>query len=118
MSEIDSEKQPPLPYTSQVVNGIATSDVLAATPPGTSPQTINKTIEVFFSKTDGLDINLNNRNLYHVNIHGGRRNPGLAIYGGYDAHGPQLASSRFKSPKKTSTFLSVANTRKAWIIGT
>jgi hypothetical protein len=69
-------------------------------PPGTSPQKIHKTIEIFFNKTDGQDVKLDNRNLYHMNIHGGRKNPGLAICSSYDAHGPQLAASRFKNPEQ------------------
>jgi hypothetical protein len=32
MSEIDSEKQPPPPFTTQSLDGIATSEVVAATP--------------------------------------------------------------------------------------
>ena len=56
----------------------------------------NKTIEIYFQRSDGLDIKHNDRNLYHVNIHGRAKNQGLTMYGGYNAHGPQLATCRFQ----------------------
>ena len=56
----------------------------------------NKTVDIYFHKADGLDIKRNDRNLYHVNIHGRATNPSLTIYGGYDAHDPQLATARFQ----------------------
>jgi hypothetical protein len=75
------------------------SAALASAAPMLSDKAVdqsNKTVEIYFQKSDGLEIKLNDRNLYHVNVHGRARNPSLTIYGGYDAHGPQVATSRFQ----------------------
>lgn len=104
ISMADSKSDPPPAYQSEDSNAgpSNSSNPKAAelnTPKTSTQNAISKNttkiLQIFHSKSTGLDIKLNDRQIYHINLHGNRKTSGMTLYGGYDAHGPQLAASKF-----------------------